>query len=106
MFHVNKSKSTVSELLKDFNPYQYAKTRNSIEGQVSHLSPFITHGIVTLPEVYSFVNSKFRLNTENKFLKELTWREFFYHVWSFKKNQIFEPINQEFKSEKYNSIKI
>lgn len=106
MFHVNKSKSIVSELLKDFNPHQYAKTRNSIEGQVSHLSPYITHGVVTLPEVYSFVNSKFRLNAENKFLKELTWREFFYHVWSFKKNQIFQPIKEEFRREKYNSSEL
>ena len=89
MFDFNKSNSKVSELLKDFNPYQYAKTRNNIEGQVSYLSPYITHGILTLPEVYSFVNTKFRLNTDNKFLKELTWREFFYHVWTFKKNQHF-----------------
>ena len=106
MFDFNKSNSKVSELLKDFNPYQYAKTRNNIEGQVSYLSPYITHGILTLPEVYSFVNTKFRLNTDNKFLKELTWREFFYHVWTFKNNQIFKPIKEEFQSEKYNSIEL
>lgn len=106
MFHFNKSKLTVSELLKDFNPYQYEKTRNNIEGQVSYLSPYITHGILTLPEVYSFLNSKFNLNKENKFLKELTWREFFYHVWTFKKDQIFNPINKDFKSEKYNFRKL
>ena len=32
-------------------PVAYARSRNAIEGAVTGLSPYITHGLVTLPEV-------------------------------------------------------
>jgi len=101
MFNVNKSKNILEDLLKNFDPFQYEITRNHIDGSVSLLSPYITHGIFTLPEIYQFVNSNFNLKSDNKFLKELAWREFFYHVWKFKKNQIFKAIQKDFKTEKY-----
>jgi deoxyribodipyrimidine photo-lyase len=32
-------------------PADYARSRNAIDGAVTQLSPYVTHGFVTLPEV-------------------------------------------------------
>ena len=63
------------------SPSQYARTRNALDGAVSGLSPYFTHGIVSLPEVASLVASKHRLSYEDKLVFEWGWREFFHHVW-------------------------
>ena len=63
-------------------PADYARSRNAIEGAVTQLSPYITHGLVTLPEVLAGVASNYRLDVQHKFVFELGWREFFRHVWA------------------------
>lgn len=63
-------------------PAAYARTRNAITGAVSGLSPYITHGFVTLPEVLAGVASCHALGMQHKFVFELGWREYFRHVWA------------------------
>ncbi|MBC7681543.1 MAG: deoxyribodipyrimidine photolyase, partial [Ferruginibacter sp.] len=62
-------------------PTDYARSRNAIEGAVTQLSPYITHGFVNLPEVLANVSAKHQLDVQHKFVFELGWREFFRHVW-------------------------
>lgn len=62
-------------------PAAYARTRNAIEGAVTGLSPYITHGLLTLPQVLADVNARQPLEIDHKFVYELGWREFFRHVW-------------------------
>jgi deoxyribodipyrimidine photo-lyase len=62
-------------------PADYARTRNFLNGAVSDLSPYITHGFVTLPEVLTGVASRNRMDLQHKFVFELGWREYFRHVW-------------------------
>lgn len=62
-------------------PAAYARTRNAIEGAVTGLSPYITHGLLTLPQVLADVNARHALEIDHKFVYELGWREFFRHVW-------------------------
>lgn len=62
-------------------PKAYAATRNHLEGAVSGLSPYLTHGFVSLPEVLQCVATKHRLEAQHKFVYELGWREYFRHVW-------------------------
>ncbi len=63
------------------SPSTYARTRNALDGAVSGLSPYFTHGIVSMPEVAALVASKHRLGYEDKLVFEWGWREFFHHVW-------------------------
>ena len=63
-------------------PADYARSRNAVDGAVTQLSPYITHGLVTLPEVLAGVASKYRMDVQHKFVFELGWREFFRHVWA------------------------
>ncbi|WP_395060467.1 FAD-binding domain-containing protein [Polaromonas sp.] len=62
-------------------PADYARSRNAIEGAVTHLSPYITHGLVNLPEVLAGVSARHLLDVQHKFVFELGWREYFRHVW-------------------------
>jgi deoxyribodipyrimidine photo-lyase len=62
-------------------PADYARSRNAIEGAVTQLSPYITHGLVSLPEALAGVAARHRLDVQHKFVFELGWRAYFRHVW-------------------------
>jgi deoxyribodipyrimidine photo-lyase len=64
------------------SPSQYARSRNALDGAVTGLSPYLTHGIVSLPQVAQQVAQKYKLSYEDKLIFEFGWREFFHHVWS------------------------
>jgi deoxyribodipyrimidine photo-lyase len=63
-------------------PAAYARTRNHLDGAVTGLSPYLTHGLVTLPEVLEGVLRRERLEVRHKLVFELGWREFFRHAWA------------------------
>ena len=63
-------------------PALYARTRNHLDGAVTGLSPYLTHGLVTMREVLAEVLQHQRLDVRHKFVFELGWREFFRHVWA------------------------
>ncbi len=75
-------------------PGDYARSRNAIEGAVTGLSPYITHGILSLPEVLAGVTAKHSLDVQHKFVFELGWREYFRHVWAFRGEEIFESLRE------------
>lgn len=62
-------------------PAAYARTRNALDGAVSGLSPYITHGLVTQAEVLAGVTARHPLDIQHRFVAELGWRSFFRHVW-------------------------
>ncbi len=63
-------------------PASYARTRNALDGAVTGLSPYLTHGILGLKEAAASVNRTHPLSFDDKLVFELAWREFFQHVWS------------------------
>ena len=75
------------------NPTEYARTRNAIDGAVSHLSPYITHGFVSLREVYEGVCESHNLHQQDKFVFELGWRAYFRHVWQHRGDAIFSSLH-------------
>ncbi len=75
-------------------PAEYAGTRNALNGAVTQLSPYITHGFVSLPEVLEGVRSQYTVNSQDKFLFELGWREYYRHVWQHRGNGIFESLHE------------
>ena len=62
-------------------PAAYARTRNALGGAVSQLSPYITHGFVSLTDVLAGVTARAPLEMQHKFVYELGWRAYFRHVW-------------------------
>lgn len=64
------------------DPAAYARTRNALDGAVSGLSPYITHGFLSLSQVLAGVNQRHPIEVQHKFVYELGWREFGRHVWA------------------------
>lgn len=75
-------------------PAEYARTRNALNGAVTQLSPYITHGFVSLPEVLEGVRSQHTVNSQDKFLFELGWREYYQHVWQHRGDGIFKSLHE------------
>jgi alanine dehydrogenase len=61
-------------------PAAYARTRNALDGAVSGLSPYITHGFVSLTDVLAGVAARHALDVQHKFVFELGWRAYFRHA--------------------------
>ena len=74
-------------------PVDYARSRNALDGAVTRLSPYISHGFVTLPEVLLGAAARHRFGVQHKFVFELGWREFFRHVWQHHGDRIFASLH-------------
>jgi deoxyribodipyrimidine photo-lyase len=62
-------------------PEAYARTRNALGGAVTRLSPYITHGWLSLPQVYLALCKHQLLDKQHKLVSELGWRAYWHHVW-------------------------
>jgi deoxyribodipyrimidine photo-lyase len=70
-------------------PREYARTRNHLDGAVTRLSPYLTHGFVDVPQVIERLSQRCRLEPEDKIVFELAWREYFHHLWRHWGDDIF-----------------
>lgn len=68
---------------------RYAKTRNFLDGRVTRLSPYLTHGFTSVPELFEQLP---RLTLADKLAFEFGWREFFHHVWSREGDRILSDL--------------
>jgi deoxyribodipyrimidine photo-lyase len=84
----------VRRRIASIDPHRYARTRNALDGAVSRLSPYITHGYVTLPEVLTRVLARHPLAVRHRFVCELGWREYFHHVWTHRGDGIFTSLHE------------
>ena len=72
---------------------RYGSTRNHLDGAVSGLSPYITHGIVTPRQVLDTMASRRSIGIQHKFVAELGWRCYYRHVWQHRGDAIFRSIH-------------
>jgi deoxyribodipyrimidine photo-lyase len=70
------------QCLERVRPDDYARTRNALDGAVTHLSPYLTHGFLSLAEVYTAVNARHALHAQHKLVFELGWRAYYRHMWA------------------------
>ncbi len=83
----------VFERIDRFDPERYARSRNFIHGGVSYLSPYLSRGFITVPQVVERLKERgFGIEQAEKFIQELAWREFYTRTWFQKGDQIFEDI--------------
>ncbi len=74
-------------------PAAYARTRNHLDGAVTGLSPYLTHGLVTLPEVLARLLQQEPLPVQHKLVFELGWRAYFRHVWAHQGEGILQSLH-------------
>ena len=88
------SHAEILQKLEDFEPEQYARTRNYLDGGVSRLSPYISRGVLSLPFIFQRLVERHGFDPASKFIYELAWREFFQRVWANIGDEIFQDIKQ------------
>jgi deoxyribodipyrimidine photo-lyase len=75
-------------------PAEYARSRNHLDGAVTGLSPYLTHGIVSLAEVLRGAAARHPMKIGDKFVFELGWRAYFHHVWAHRGDAIFTSLHE------------
>jgi len=74
-------------------PQAYARSRNHLDGAVTGLSPYLTHGLLDLPQVLAGVLAREDLPVQHKLVFELGWRAYFRHVWAHRGEGIFASLH-------------
>jgi deoxyribodipyrimidine photo-lyase len=86
---------SILERIEDIVPESYARTRNFKNGSVSHLSPYLSRGVISTKQVLeSLINKGIEWTTAQKFVQELAWREFYQRLWQSLEDDLFEDILQ------------
>jgi deoxyribodipyrimidine photo-lyase len=91
-------------LLARIDPPRYAATRNSLDGAVTRLSPYLRHGVVGLAEVRDQVLARATPAQAQKLLYELSCRDFFQKVYRVLGDGIWqevEPWKTGWRSQDY-----
>lgn len=91
-----RSLRAVSDVLKRIDaidPKRYDQTRNYLDGAVTWLSPYITHGVINTHTVAMRVLEKHPESACYRLLYELAWREYFHRVWQEREHAIFRDIH-------------
>jgi len=83
---------TVYQRIRDIKPAAYAQTRNHLNGAVTYLSPFITHGVISTATVANAILENHPPGDAEKILTELAWREYFHRVWQVSGEDIFTDL--------------
>lgn len=87
--HTLGGRKAAEARLHNIDPKSYAKTRNYFDGDVTGLSPYIRHGVVSLAEVRDYALSKVSRKSDTaKFINELAWRDY----WQRKYDEIGDGI--------------
>lgn len=79
-------------LVDAIDPKKYAKTRNHLRGAVTHLSPYITRGVISVTTIRDRVLAQYSPLDAEKLLQELAWREYFQKVFAAKGKAIFSDL--------------
>jgi deoxyribodipyrimidine photo-lyase len=75
------TRAAALQRLGTIDPRQYARSRNTLDGAVTGLSPYFTHGLLSMKEAGRAIHARHPLGFEDKLVFEFAWREFFHHVW-------------------------
>ncbi len=87
----------ILDRIDQIDPRAYSKSRNFLNGKVTFISPYLTHGVVTLEQVKNTVLERYSFEESEKLIFELAWKEYFQRVWENAEDRIFEDFkrNQE-----------
>ncbi len=79
----------------------YAQTRNHLNGHVTRLSPYLTHGFTAIPELFERLPA---LRMTDKLAFEFGWREFFQHVWLREGDAILSDLRPALPGVQYSDL--
>jgi deoxyribodipyrimidine photo-lyase len=78
------------------DPITYGKTRNFSDGAVTHLSPYISRGVISTKQVMEHVLAlELQPYQSHKLLQELAWRDYWQQIWIEKGDEINKDLKRE-----------
>ncbi len=78
------------------DPVKYAATRNYADGAVTHLSPYISRGVISTRNVYDHIVSlDLPWQKTEKLIQELAWRDYWQQIWIAKGKQIMSDLKNK-----------
>jgi deoxyribodipyrimidine photo-lyase len=84
---------SILERIQAIDPIKYAQTRNYLNGRITYLAPYISRGVISLPQVLNAILEKgYPIKAAEKLVQELAWREYFQRVWQEKQSSIWEDL--------------
>ncbi len=92
--HFLCSHEDIQQRISQIDPRAYDKTRNYLDGDVTWLSPFTTHGIISTKTISDIVLAEHRAKSCYRLLFELGWREYFHRTWQLEGDAIFTDMRQ------------
>ena len=92
------------ERLADVDVGGYARRRNYVDGPVTRLSPYLSHGLIELPEVLQRLRTRGPLPIQHKLVFEFAWREYFQHVWRHLGDGILENVRDPRPGAVYSDV--
>ncbi|MEX0597253.1 MAG: FAD-binding domain-containing protein, partial [Candidatus Paceibacterota bacterium] len=84
--------SQIMELISNIDPVSYSQSRNFLDGNVTRLSPYLTHGVISPNQVKTFLETNYSFQKIEKLLFELAWKEYFLRVWENKMDDIWTDL--------------
>jgi len=76
------SYAEILQRIRNIDPIKYGATRNYINGSITHLSPYISRGIISTKFVLSEVLKRgYKPADIEKFIQELAWRDYWQQIW-------------------------
>jgi len=94
MYKLETHHEKILEYLDSVDITRYGKTRNYLDGQVTHLSAYITHGALSPVKVMEVLKTKFKPYQLKAFVFQMAWREYFHNVWMELNDDIFRDIKR------------
>jgi len=98
---LDPSRATALRRIAAIDAEAYARTRNALDGAVTGLSPWITHGIVSPGEVlagaiaaHAAAGRRTPIGLQHRLVMELGWREYFRHVWHHRGDAILRSLHE------------
>jgi deoxyribodipyrimidine photo-lyase len=85
------------EALGRIEPARYSRTRNHVDGAVTRLSPYLRHGVLSLPEVRDAALAKAARGSIGKFVNELGWRDYWQRIYAREGDGVWED-QEEYKT--------
>jgi len=83
----------IENRLREIDPVKYGFTRNHKDGAVTHLSPYISRGVMSTRQVYQHIKTlELPWYKEEKLIQELAWRDYWQQVWIAKKDAIRQDL--------------
>ena len=83
----------IHQRIQQIDPVQYARSRNFSDGAVTHLSPYISRGVISTKQVFDHLLSlDLPWQRIEKLVQELAWRDYWQNTWIAKGDGINEDL--------------